>query len=178
MSFLSLNLLQESSTGSPEAYRSVSMMSSMVRFGHLDFFLFDIFSWFLPPFPSFGDFQSCWGIEEVVSLLFAWRLTFIGRLFIQIRLFFSILEFSFQFVHAAKTLQKGSSVDPCTPYGYSRTSESEALSPGFMVERNRYLSTFHSKGNFSECRSVALMLLQKGKGCTNLHMVDFLKLVW
>ncbi|CAK9325984.1 unnamed protein product [Citrullus colocynthis] len=70
--------------------------------------------------------------------------------------------------NTAKTLQKGSSVDPCTPYGYSRTSESEALSPGFMVERNRYLSTFHSKGNFSECRSVALMLLQKGKEkCTN-----------
>ncbi|XP_038890148.1 probable apyrase 6 [Benincasa hispida] len=71
-----------------------------------------------------------------------------------------------EFNSGAKT--NGLSVDPCTPNGYSHTSESEALSPGFMVERNWYLSTFHSKGNFSECRSVALLLLQKGKEkCTN-----------
>lgn len=92
--------------------------------------------------------------------------------------FSSILEFSYLFVLAARTLQNGLSVDPCTPNGYSHISESEALSPGYMVERNRYLSTFHSKGNFSECRSVALMLLQKGKGCTNLHMLDSLKPAW
>ncbi|KAL0551714.1 hypothetical protein IC582_010803 [Cucumis melo] len=73
-----------------------------------------------------------------------------------------------EFNSGARTLQNGLSVDPCTPNGYSHISESEALSPGYMVERNRYLSTFHSKGNFSECRSVALMLLQKGKEkCTN-----------
>lgn len=69
---------------------------------------------------------------------------------------------------SAKTHQNELSVDPCTPSGYSHLTEPEKLSPDPMVERKRYLSTFHSKGNFSECRSVALKLLQKGKEkCTN-----------
>ncbi|XP_022972832.1 probable apyrase 6 isoform X2 [Cucurbita maxima] len=74
--------------------------------------------------------------------------------------------------NSAKTLQNGLTVDPCTPTGFSHTSESEAPSPSVMVvERNRYnMSSFHSKGNFSECRSVALMLLQKGKEkCTDMN---------
>ena len=55
-------------------------------------------------------------------------------------------------------------MDPCTPKGYSHVVESWKLSPGSLTEKNRSLSTLHSRGNFSECRSAALTLLQKGKG--------------
>ena len=54
--------------------------------------------------------------------------------------------------------------DPCTPKGYSHVTESWKLSPVFSDEKNRYLSTLQSQGNFSECRSAALTMLQKGKG--------------
>ncbi|KAJ6429425.1 hypothetical protein OIU84_020952 [Salix udensis] len=54
---------------------------------------------------------------------------------------------------AAESLGKGISVDPCTPKGYSHV-----------------VSTLHSKGNFSKCRSAALTLLQKGKEiCSYQH---------
>ncbi|PON67052.1 Nucleoside phosphatase [Trema orientale] len=63
----------------------------------------------------------------------------------------------------AKSFREGSPIDPCTPTGYSYVAESLKLSPGLLDEKNRYSSTLQSKGNFSECRSAALMLLQKGK---------------
>lgn len=67
-------------------------------------------------------------------------------------------------------------IDPCAPKGYSHNVESWKLSPGSLGEKNRYLATLHSEGNFSECRSAALMLLQKGKGynqnCTLAFPLD------
>ena len=116
------------------------------------------------------------GEHSFNSLIFLVILSFDSHLFMPAILV--ILSFDSHLFMPAKTLQNGLSVDPCTPTGFSHTSESEAPSPSvMMVERNsRYnISSFHSKGNFSECRSVALMLLQKGKGCTNLHMLHFLK---
>ncbi|KAB1208056.1 putative apyrase 6 [Morella rubra] len=62
-----------------------------------------------------------------------------------------------------ESVQKGIVIDPCAPKGYSHNVESWKLSPGSLEEKNRYLATLHSEGNFSECRSAALMLLQKGK---------------
>lgn len=56
-------------------------------------------------------------------------------------------------------------VDPCTPKGYSHSAESLKLSPGSFGEKNTLFSTLRPKGNFSECRSAALMMLQNGKGC-------------
>ncbi|KAG6765582.1 hypothetical protein POTOM_029630 [Populus tomentosa] len=71
---------------------------------------------------------------------------------------------------AAESLGKGIFVDPCTPKGYSRVVESLKLSPGSLTEKNRFVSTLHSRGNFSECRSAALTLLQKGKEiCSYQH---------
>ncbi|CAA2968213.1 probable apyrase 6 isoform X1 [Olea europaea subsp. europaea] len=54
-------------------------------------------------------------------------------------------------------------VDPCTPRGYTRDQETQKLSPVSLIEKNRYPSTFHPYGNFSECRSASLKLLRKGK---------------
>jgi apyrase len=63
-----------------------------------------------------------------------------------------------------ESLQKGTLLDPCTPKGYSHNVESLKLSPGSLEDKSKYLATLQSKGNFSECRSAALTLLQKGKG--------------
>ncbi|KAG2707178.1 hypothetical protein I3843_05G124200 [Carya illinoinensis] len=62
-----------------------------------------------------------------------------------------------------ESLEKRILIDPCTPKGYSHSVESWKLSPGSLDTKNRYLATLQSKGNFSECRNAALMLLQKGK---------------
>ncbi|XP_043706061.1 probable apyrase 6 isoform X2 [Telopea speciosissima] len=65
---------------------------------------------------------------------------------------------------------KGISLDPCTPRGYSHSMESSNLYPGALDRKNKYLRTLHAKGNFSECRSAALMLLQNGKEkCSHQH---------
>lgn len=61
-----------------------------------------------------------------------------------------------------ESLQKGISDDPCTPRGYLHKTEPSNLSPG-LAEKKKYISTLHARGNFSECRSAALTLLQKGR---------------
>lgn len=55
-------------------------------------------------------------------------------------------------------------VDPCSPKGYSYELELLKLSPGHLAEHNKHLSTLQARGNFSECRSAALSLLQREKG--------------
>lgn len=60
---------------------------------------------------------------------------------------------------AAESLQKGIYIDPCSPKGYLHRVES---SPGSLAAKIK-LSTLQAGGNFSECRSAALTLLQKGK---------------
>lgn len=64
---------------------------------------------------------------------------------------------------ATEPLDKELTMDPCTPKGYaqSQSTNSYNLSPDSSVDK--YLSTFHATGNFSECRAAALKLLQKGK---------------
>ncbi|GLU17074.1 hypothetical protein SLE2022_334710 [Rubroshorea leprosula] len=54
-------------------------------------------------------------------------------------------------------------LDPCSPKGYLHDRESWKMSPGSLPERNEFLSKLQASGNFSECRSLALMLLQMGK---------------
>jgi apyrase len=78
--------------------------------------------------------------------------------------YFSLILTSVSFNAVTNSLQKGIFVDPCTPKGYSHNAELGKLSPGSLEQQNRYLADLQSKGNFSECRSAALMMLQKGKG--------------
>lgn len=67
---------------------------------------------------------------------------------------------------AAEYIQSRKSMDPCTPRGFKYNLMLEKLSPSSLIETNKYLSYLHPSGNFSECRSASLMLLQKGKeGC-------------
>ncbi|XAR65193.1 Apyrase [Bertholletia excelsa] len=69
-----------------------------------------------------------------------------------------------------ESIQKEKSIDPCTPSGYSHDMSSWMLSPGSMAEKSKYVSVLQPRGNFSECRSAALSLLQKGKEkCSYQH---------
>ncbi|GMP94040.1 hypothetical protein CsSME_00043644 [Camellia sinensis var. sinensis] len=71
---------------------------------------------------------------------------------------------------ATESLQTKKSIDPCTPSGYSHDAKSWTVSHSSMAEKSKYLSAVLPKGNFSECRSAALMLLQKGKEqCSYQH---------
>ncbi|CAL5430996.1 unnamed protein product [Camellia sinensis] len=65
--------------------------------------------------------------------------------------------------YSTESLQTKKSIDPCTPSGYSHDAKSWTVSHSSMAEKSKYLSAVLPKGNFSECRSAALMLLQKGK---------------
>ncbi|KAF8779060.1 hypothetical protein HU200_003025 [Digitaria exilis] len=57
--------------------------------------------------------------------------------------------------------------DPCTPRGFTRMAESAKLPISVLEPKVEYRPFAHAVGNFSECRSAALTLLQKGKeGCT------------
>ncbi|KAK7368048.1 hypothetical protein VNO80_10070 [Phaseolus coccineus] len=61
-------------------------------------------------------------------------------------------------------------IDPCTPTGYSYNAESLKFPPSSVSGKTHYHSTVQTRGNFSECRSAALMLLQKGKeSCSHQH---------
>ncbi|KAG1366456.1 putative apyrase 6 [Cocos nucifera] len=57
--------------------------------------------------------------------------------------------------------------DPCTPRGYSHSVESLKLSTGVFNSRTEYRPVADATGNFSECRSASLELLQKEKGFAN-----------
>lgn len=62
-----------------------------------------------------------------------------------------------------ETLGTKELVDPCSPKGYKHNLMIGNITPSSLVETNDQLSILHASGNFSECRSASLTLLQKGK---------------
>lgn len=72
---------------------------------------------------------------------------------------------------ASQYIQGGLRIDPCTPAGYSYNVDSGKFSPGSDSEKSHLQSKVQTRGNFSECRSAALMLLQTGKGCIQLFCI-------
>lgn len=54
-------------------------------------------------------------------------------------------------------------VDPCSPKGYKHSLMIGNITPISFVKTNEQLSMPQASGNFSECRSASLTLLQKGK---------------
>ncbi|PWA78369.1 GDA1/CD39 nucleoside phosphatase family protein [Artemisia annua] len=54
-------------------------------------------------------------------------------------------------------------VDPCSPKGYKHSLMIGNITPISFVKTNEQLSIPQASGNFSECRSASLTLLQKGK---------------
>ncbi|KAL6859371.1 hypothetical protein ACP4OV_017630 [Aristida adscensionis] len=54
--------------------------------------------------------------------------------------------------------------DPCTPRGFTRMSGSVKLPASVLESKFEYRPFAHAVGNFSECRSAVVTMLQKGKG--------------
>ncbi|KAI3731552.1 hypothetical protein L1987_62741 [Smallanthus sonchifolius] len=87
----------------------------------------------------------------------------------------SLLEFgqnvAFDLVHRSnlakvpnvETFGTKEPMDPCFPRGYKHNLRTENITPSSLVEKTEQLSVLHATGNFSECRSASLTLLQKGK---------------
>lgn len=71
-----------------------------------------------------------------------------------------------------ESLHREIPLDPCTPRGYAPEKEALKVSPS-LIEKKSYLSTFFPSGNFSECRSASLKLLQRGQGILSdfFHML-------
>ncbi|XP_066331320.1 probable apyrase 6 isoform X4 [Miscanthus floridulus] len=59
--------------------------------------------------------------------------------------------------------------DPCTPRGFTRIAGSVKLPVSVLEPKVEYRPFAHAVGNFSECRSAALTLLQKGKGGLSIY---------
>ena len=59
--------------------------------------------------------------------------------------------------------------DPCTPRGFTHIAGSVKLPVSVLEPKVEYRPFAHAVGNFSECRSAALTLLQKGKG-SQMHL--------
>ncbi|GAU46521.1 hypothetical protein TSUD_402510 [Trifolium subterraneum] len=96
----------------------------------------------------------------------SWREALISG---DLNLVFESLNSSRQFA-ASQYIQKGLHIDPCTPAGYSYNVDSWKSSPSSHSEKSQYQPTVQTRGNFSECRSAALTLLQKGKeSCSYQH---------
>ncbi|ONK73863.1 uncharacterized protein A4U43_C03F350 [Asparagus officinalis] len=64
---------------------------------------------------------------------------------------------------SANLVQPATFKDPCTPRGYLHDGEPLTLSDSALSLKMNYRPIAHAVGNFSECRSAALMLLQRGK---------------
>ncbi|KAK6159953.1 hypothetical protein DH2020_003334 [Rehmannia glutinosa] len=77
---------------------------------------------------------------------------------------FRLYKFKMFVDAATESLQRNKPMDPCTPRGYAPDKEAWKLSPTSLIEKNRYPSTLLPSGNFSECRSASLKLLQKDQG--------------
>lgn len=67
-------------------------------------------------------------------------------------------------IAAIGSSQSKKRIDPCTPRGYASEKEAWKVPPASLVEKNRYLPTLLPNGNFTECRSASLKLLQKDQG--------------
>ncbi|OAY78702.1 putative apyrase 6 [Ananas comosus] len=67
---------------------------------------------------------------------------------------------------SGESSKEGVFVDPCTPKGYSHSVETLEVTTGGALKSKveHHQPAVHAGGNFSECRSAALMLLQKEKG--------------
>lgn len=75
-----------------------------------------------------------------------------------------------EFNLVSQSLQEGLRIDPCTPAGYSYNVDSWKFPPSSESAKKQYQSTVQTRGNFSECRSVALKMLQEGKeSCSYQH---------
>uniref|UniRef100_A0A7N1A042 Apyrase n=1 Tax=Kalanchoe fedtschenkoi TaxID=63787 RepID=A0A7N1A042_KALFE len=69
-----------------------------------------------------------------------------------------------------ESTQTDTLIDPCTPKGYSHDSTLSNLAPRSLAEEKIQANSLQAQGDFSQCRSVALAMLQKGNDkCSYQH---------
>ncbi|VVB03927.1 unnamed protein product [Arabis nemorensis] len=72
---------------------------------------------------------------------------------------------------AVESTRQGIFTDPCAPKGYNldTNTQKQHLS-GFLAEESRFSASLQAGGNYSECRSAALTILQEGnEKCSYQH---------
>ncbi|CAN8266691.1 unnamed protein product [Cochlearia groenlandica] len=65
---------------------------------------------------------------------------------------------------------QGMFTDPCAPKGYKLDTSTQKHLSGFFAEESRLSASFQAGGNYSQCRSAALTILQEGnEKCSSQH---------
>lgn len=77
------------------------------------------------------------------------------------------------FLEAVEPTLEGKHADPCAPKGYSLDAITQKHLSGFLAEESKLASSFQAVGNYSECRSAALSILQEGNGTTLSLLLEF-----
>lgn len=70
------------------------------------------------------------------------------------------------FLEAVEPTREGKHADPCAPKGYNLDTITQKHLSGFLAGESKLASSFQAVGNYSECRSAALSILQEGNGTT------------
>ncbi|KFK33477.1 hypothetical protein AALP_AA5G018300 [Arabis alpina] len=73
--------------------------------------------------------------------------------------------------NSVESTRKGIFTDPCAPKGYNldTIAQKQHLS-GFLAEESKFSASLQAGGNYSECRSAALTILQEGNDkCSYQH---------
>ncbi|KAF3592932.1 hypothetical protein DY000_02025078 [Brassica cretica] len=71
---------------------------------------------------------------------------------------------------AVEPTLEGKHADPCAPKGYNLDTITQKHLSGFLAEESKLASSFQAVGNYSECRSAALSILQEGNDkCSYQH---------
>lgn len=67
--------------------------------------------------------------------------------------------------------------DPCAPKGYNLDANTQKHLSGLLAEESRLSDSFQAGGNYSQCRSAALTILQDGNGRILIIIAGFSFLV-
>ncbi|KAL0737481.1 hypothetical protein Bca4012_013691 [Brassica carinata] len=71
---------------------------------------------------------------------------------------------------AVEPTREGKHADPCAPKGYNLDTITQKHLTGFLAEESKLAASFQAVGNYSECRSAALSILQEGNDkCSYQH---------
>ncbi|CAH8387552.1 unnamed protein product [Eruca vesicaria subsp. sativa] len=71
---------------------------------------------------------------------------------------------------AVEPTREGKHADPCAPKGYNLDTITQKHLTGFLAGESKLAASFEAVGNYSECRSAALTILQEGNDkCSYQH---------
>lgn len=77
------------------------------------------------------------------------------------------------FLEAVEATRERVFTDPCAPKGYNLDTNTQKHLSGLLAEESRFSDSFQAGGNYSECRSAALTILQEGNGRILIDIAGF-----